>query len=150
MPAAARQGTALLITADHGQVICPPEQRVVFSDHPQLQEMLFMRPLGEPRVVYLYAKHGRTDNIISYVQEHLAHAMVPLRSDAALAAGLFGPPPHAAAAEERAGDVVLIMREGYVFLLPEAVEHANKMPGRHGGMTHAEMQVPIWGFRLDA
>jgi predicted AlkP superfamily pyrophosphatase or phosphodiesterase len=80
MPAAARQGTALLITADHGQVICPPAQRVVFSDHPQLQEMLFMRPLGEPRVVYLYAKHGRTDDIISYVQEHLAHAMVPLRS----------------------------------------------------------------------
>jgi predicted AlkP superfamily pyrophosphatase or phosphodiesterase len=146
---AARKHTVFFIAADHGQVVTPPNQRVHLDDHPQLQQMLMMRPAGEPRTVYLYAKHGRQADIIQYVQEELSQAMVAFRAEEALSAGLFGPQPHAAQTAERVGDVVLTMREGYALLTGPERKKAEKMKGRHGGMTDAEMRVPWLGFRLD-
>ncbi len=149
LSAAARKDTAVFITADHGQVVTPPSQRILLDDHPQLKQMLFMRPSGEPRTAYLYAKHGRQADIMAYIQNHLAHAMVAFPANEALASGLLGPPPHAAQAAERIGDVIVTMRQGYVLLTTKEVKKADKMQGRHGGMTRAEMQVPWLGFRLD-
>lgn len=146
---AARRETAVFLVADHGQVPTPPEQHIFLDDHPQLQEMLFMRPVGEPRVAYLYARHGRQQAIINYINENLSHAMIALSAEAVLQAGLLGPDGAAPVAAERIGDVVAIMRAGYAFLMPHQKEHTSRMLGRHGSMTTAEMMVPWWGFRLD-
>jgi hypothetical protein len=146
---AARQDTAVFLMADHGQVVTPKAQRIHLEDHPQLREMLLMRPAGEPRTAYLYAKHGRQPDILQYINENLSHAMVAFPAETALAAGLLGPQPHAAQAAERVGDVIVTMRQGYVLLTPQEREKADKMQGRHGGMTDAEMRVPWLGFRLD-
>ncbi len=149
LSAAARQGTAVFITADHGQVITPPEQRVHLDDHPKLKQMLLMRPAGEPRTAYLYAKHGRQADILQYIEAELSHAMTAFPADEALAAGLLGPTPHALQTADRVGDVIVTMRQGAVLLTTNEREKADKMQGRHGGMTRAEMQVPWLGFRLD-
>jgi hypothetical protein len=146
---AARRDTAVFIMADHGQVLTPKTQRIHLDQHPRLQEMLLMRPSGEPRTTYLYAKHGRQADIVQYINQELSHAMVAFPAEAALAAGLLGPLPHAAQTAERVGDVIVTMREGYVLLTPPEREKADKMQGRHGGMTEAEMRVPWLGFRLD-
>ena len=144
-----RRDTAVFLMADHGQVVTPKAQRIHLEDHPQLQQMLLMRPAGEPRTAYLYAKHGRQADILQYIHENLSHAMAAFPAEAALAAGLLGPLPHAAQTTERVGDVIVTMRQGYVLLTPPEREKADKMQGRHGGMTAAEMQVPWLGFRLD-
>jgi hypothetical protein len=146
---AARRDTAVFIMADHGQVITPKEQRIYLDEHPRLQEMLLMRPAGEPRTAYLYAKHGRQADIVRYINEELGHAMVAIPAEKALAAELLGPLPHAAQTAGRVGDVIVTMRQGYVLLTPPEREKADKMQGRHGGMTEAEMRVPWLGFRLD-
>ena len=146
---AARRDTAVFIMADHGQVVTPKAQRIHLDEHPRLQEMLLMRPAGEPRTAYLYAKHGRQADILQYIHEELSHAMVAFPAEAALADGLLGPLPHAAQTAERVGDVIVTMRQGYVLLTPPEREKADKMQGRHGGMTEAEMRVPWLGFRLD-
>ncbi|HRQ41224.1 MAG TPA: alkaline phosphatase family protein [Chloroflexota bacterium] len=147
LTAVARQDTLLFVTADHGQVALP--DYIFLEDHPRLQEMLFMRPTGEHRVSYLYAKHGRTEDILHYLHAHLGHALVAMRSAEALAAGLFGPPPHTAVALDRLGDVVVIMRSGYKLLIRAQEKKARLFIGGHGSMTHAEMQSPWLGFRLD-
>jgi predicted AlkP superfamily pyrophosphatase or phosphodiesterase len=146
---AARRETAVIVMADHGQVVTPKAQRIHLEDHPRLQEMLLMRPAGEPRTAYLYAKHGRQADILQYIHEELSHAMVAFPAQTALETGLFGPPPHARQTIERIGDVVVTMRQGYVLLTPPEREKADKMQGRHGGMTEAEMLVPWLAFRLD-
>lgn len=146
---AARRDTAVFLMADHGQVVTPKEQRIYLDEHPRLQEMLLMRPAGEPRTAYLYAKHGRQADILRYLNEELGHALAAFPAEAALAAGLFGPLPHAAPTVERVGDVIVTMRQGYVLLTPPEREKADEMQGRHGGMTEAEMRVPWLGFRLD-
>lgn len=149
LSAAARRDTALFIAADHGQVVSPPEQHVQLEDHPELRQMLLMRPTGEPRVAYLYARQGRQRDVVDYINERLGQAMVAISAEEALDAGLFGPSPHAPATRERLGDVVVIMRQGYILLTAAEKEKAEKMIGRHGGMAAAEMQVPWLGFRLD-
>lgn len=55
----ARNGTALFVTGDHGQVPTPYSQALYLADHPELEKMLLMRPAGEPRTLYLYARQGR-------------------------------------------------------------------------------------------
>lgn len=147
LTAVARQDTLFFITADHGQVALP--DYIFLEDHPRLQEMLLMRPTGEHRVSYLYAKHGRTDDILHYLQTHLSHALVAVRSDEALAAGLFGPAPHTAVALDRLGDITVIMRGGYRLLIRAQEKKARQMIGGHGSMTHAEMLTPWLGYRLD-
>ena len=121
-----------------------------FAHHPELRDLLFMRPTGEARVPYFTAKHGQQTAVLDYLRTHLAAEMVALPSNEALEAGLFGPPPHLPAAVDRLGDVVGIMRSGYAFLSPARPDQAHHMDGRHAGMTAAEMQVPWLGFRLDA
>ncbi|MCL4263796.1 MAG: alkaline phosphatase family protein [Anaerolineae bacterium] len=148
LTAVARQDTLLFITADHGQIALP--DYIFLEDHPRLQEMLFMRPTGEHRVSYLYARHGRTDDILHYLQTHLSHALIALRSDVALAGGLFGPEPHTAVALDRLGDITVIMRGGYRLLTRTQEKKARHMVGGHGSMTPAEMLTPWLGFRLDS
>jgi len=150
LSAAARSDTALFIMADHGQVLCPPEQQIYLEDHPELKRLLLMRPAGEPRTAYLYGRQGCREEIVAYINQHLGEAMVAIMAEKALAAGLLGPEPHAPVADERVGDVIVTMREGYILLTPAEKERAHKMKGRHGGMTHDEMWVPWLGYRLDA
>ena len=58
LPAAAREGTVVIITADHGQVETPPERAVHLKDHPALKEMLLWPPSAEPRASYLHVRRG--------------------------------------------------------------------------------------------
>lgn len=147
---AARAGTALFITGDHGQIPTPSSQALHLADHPELEKMLLMRPAGEPRTLYLYARQGRQEDVVYYLRERLAKSTVALSATAALDAGLFGPTPHAPETERRLGDVVAIMRGGHVLLDPAETESVRKMRGRHGGLSAGEMEIPWLGFRLDS
>ncbi len=148
----ARRGTVLLIYADHGQALTPSTKAIYLEDHPALQNLLLMKPAGEPRVPYLYVRHGCQEAVIEYLNEHLGHALIAWPSAAVLEQGLFGPPPFAPQTAERIGDVVVVCRGGYAFLHTRAAdaERAMSWNGRHGGLTQAEMEVPWLGFRLDA
>ncbi len=146
---AARAGTLFILAADHGQVQCPPSHYIRYADHPRLADMLVMHPTGEPRVVYFHARQGRQQDVIHYLQDQFNHEMLVLSGAEALAAGLLGPQPHSPAAPVRVGDVVGIMQHDYAFMTPQDMAYADRLFGRHGGMTHHEMAVPFLGMRLD-
>jgi hypothetical protein len=146
----ARQGTVLLITADHGQVLTAPELAVGVPTHPELASMLLMRAAGEPRTAYLYARQGAKADLLAYLQGELGDRLAALDAEEALESGLLGPAPHAAQTSERLGDVIAVMRRGHIWLHQTELEKAGGMVGRHGGLTADEMQVPFWGLRLDA
>ncbi|MCA9958403.1 MAG: alkaline phosphatase family protein [Anaerolineales bacterium] len=145
----ARAGTVFLLAADHGQIICPPAHYVHYDDHPQLAEMLLIRPTGEPRLPYFHARQGRQQDVLHYLQDHFAETMLALTGEEALAAGLLGPQPHSSETAVRVGDVVGLMRHDYAFVTAQDLEYADRLYGRHGGMTRLEMQVPFLGMRLD-
>ena len=146
---AARKDTALFVVADHGQVASSPAHCVFLKDHPALERMLFMRPVGEARVPYLFAKHGYQDAVVEYINRELGHAMLAVRGETAVSAGIFGPTPHVETIHERVGDVVVITKTGYVLLVRDEENLQDILVGWHGGMTQAEMEVPWLGYRLD-
>jgi hypothetical protein len=146
---AARRGTVVIITGDHGQVGTPPYQQIVLDDHPSLKDNLLMRPNGEPRTPYLFAKQGKKELVHHYLQEELSREMVSWDSEDALNQGLLGPPPHAQETASRVGDIIATMREGHLLLTKQEKKRASHMQGRHGGLTSEEMEVPWLAFRLD-
>lgn len=135
--------TVLAITADHGAKQTPLARAVRLEQHPGLQQRLLMKPLGEQRLPYLYARQGQADAAREYLQERLSHAFVPLDSEQAR--DLFGPGA-TAATETRWGDLVLVSRQDHV-LYDWDVEPF--MLGHHGGLSPAEMLVPYLVTRLD-
>jgi len=147
LPSKDRDGTLLLITADHGQVYAPPEQATDLTNHPALQDMLAVPQSGDSRAAYLFARHGRADEVRAYFDRHLAGKFVLLNSAEALAAGLFGPGTPATETPFRIGDLLALARG------QNALRRGDKkarMKGRHGGLAAEEMLVPLIGARLDA
>lgn len=146
---AAREGTVILVTGDHGQILAPPEQNIVVEEDPFLAKLLLMRPAGEPRTPFLYAKQGKRKDLLTYLNEGLGHALQAWDSEEAVSQGLFGPEPISGDTTARLGDVVAAMRQGYLLLTAPEVRRIADFKGRHGGMTPPEMEVPWICLRLD-
>lgn len=145
---AAREGTVFLLLADHGQTAAPQGQQLLIESHPEFRRLLLMQPGGDSRTAYLYARQGQQQALLAYLNTHLGHAMVALPAADALAAGLFGPQPHASKTAERVGDVIAIMRDGYMLIPQFNQEFMSRFISMHGGLTADEMLVPFLGWRL--
>jgi len=147
---AARRETAIFITGDHGQVLTSPDRFIEIDEEPGLKELLLMRPNGEPRTPYLFAKQGKKQALISYLQANYGHALQAWDSADVIKSGLLGPGEISDDAAQRLGDVVATMRDRYVMLTAKEVAKVTTFIGRHGGMTADEMEVPWLGFHLES
>jgi hypothetical protein len=129
--------TALLVTADHGQVHVGSATR---SPHPDVQR-LTRTATGEGRFRWLHAKAGAAADLFdAAVAHHAEVAWVRTRAEM-IADGWFGPlvsPPVAA----RYGDVALIPFAPISFDDPMDGS-AHQLVCRHGSLTSAEMLVPL-------
>lgn len=146
----ARAGTALFLVADHGQIVAPQEQHVLVSQHPIIREMQLMRPAGESRVAYVYARQGQADALATYLNTQCDGRLLALSAETVLQSGLFGPEPYAPETRRRIGDLVVMARDRALYVNPdeEPVILGFNMFGHHGGLHPDEMYVPWVGFRL--
>ena len=144
---AQREGTLLLITADHGGVPTPPQAAVRLDKHPGLRDSLTLPPVGESRVPFFYTRPSTLERAQAYVQEHLSSAFSLLTREQVLESGLLGPGDMAAETPFRLGDLIGVARGAHYWAREKA---QIKMLGRHGGLTPQEMLVPLLGVRLDA
>lgn len=144
---AARAGTLLLITADHGHISTPKSEQRYLDQLPQLEKLLGTSVAGEPRHAFLYGAAGKVDELHAAATQLLGDAFVVLKGADALAAGLYG---HPAAlhpeADRRVGDVVLLAR-GNASLWPD--ERQARLLGMHGSLEPEEMLVPLLALRAD-
>ncbi len=136
-------GTTLLVTADHGFVDIPPEHRLDLADHPQLKECLLMPLCGEPRLVYCYVRYEKRQQFERYVRDILIDVCDLYRSADLIAQGIFGlGVPHAELLS-RVGDYTLVMKDNYVLTGRIPGESPLRMVGFHGGLSAAEVHVPL-------
>ncbi|GAB3048131.1 alkaline phosphatase family protein [Sediminivirga luteola] len=135
----------MLLTADHGMVDVPHEDRLDLAAHPDLQAGL-RHTGGEPRAVHLYLRAGAEDDMLAAWRERTAGRAIVLRRADAIGAGLFGPVGERAKA--RMGDLIVIAREGFA-VVDSARDSASSLSllGHHGGLSDAELALPlmIWG-----
>jgi hypothetical protein len=132
---------ALLVTADHGQLNVPYEQRFDITPHQELRDGV-LAVAGEPRVRYLYVADGAVDDVVAAYRSRLGAAAWVLTRDEVIDGGWFGPVP--AAHRGRIGDVVVICLDRAILLAsgwePPAV---GRLIAYHGSVTGAEMTVPL-------
>jgi hypothetical protein len=144
---AQREGTLLLVTADHGGVNTPPRSAIRLDAHPVLRDTLSLPPVGESRVPFLHTRGDTLAQAGDYMRECLGESFVTLTREQVMTSGLLGPGPMYSETRHRLGDLIGVARDGH-YLARE--EHQLKMKGRHGGLSAREMLVPLIGVRLDA
>jgi len=133
--------TALLVTADHGQVHVGPEG---WRSLAPLHDMVDTYA-GDGRFRYLHARAGAAGELCEAARDlHGADAWV-FRREELLDEGWLGPDP-TPATYRRVGDVVLAARTGVGFVDP-TLPYEAKLIAAHGSLTPDEMLVPLLAAR---
>nr|WP_306425255.1 nucleotide pyrophosphatase/phosphodiesterase family protein [Dactylosporangium matsuzakiense] len=133
--------SALIVTADHGQLDVPADRRIDLDLDPRLTEgVAFVA--GEARVRYLHTRPGAEDDVRQTWRTVLADRALVVSREEAVATGWFGPVPESHL--QRIGDVVAVCRDRWV-LLASAHEppRLGNMIAFHGSDTAAEMEIPL-------
>ena len=101
----------LLVTADHGLVATPLEERRLLSELDGVGPLLACPPGGEARHLYLYARHGAKRELLAALEEALGPDFLVVDGREALGAGLYGDPDRLhPEAVDRVGDAVVLAR----------------------------------------
>ncbi|HET7782480.1 MULTISPECIES: alkaline phosphatase family protein [Micrococcaceae] len=146
-------GTTILLTADHGMLDVPEQQRIDFSADPALVEGV-RHTAGEPRMVHLYLETGADgtgpdagarERLLAAWRTRFGTRIWAFTREDAIAAGLFG--PVRPAVEGRIGDVMIAARDELALYDTRRVRPtAMEVVGQHGSLTKAEREVPLLCF----
>lgn len=142
----AREGTVLVVFADHGQVDTPLASGVTLAEHPAWVDMLHILPTGEHRAAYLHCRPGSVDAVREYIESRWPERFHVVSQADVMWSGLLGERLEPRAAS-RLGEWLVLSR-GDAFLWWAPTE--NRMLGRHGSLTAGEMLVPFLAARLEA
>jgi hypothetical protein len=133
--------SALLVTADHGQLNVPVDERIDMAERPELSAGV-IGVAGEPRVRYLYTAEGARDDVLAAWRGVFGERASVLTRDQAVDEGYYGPVPASHAG--RIGDVVVICHGRTISLAggwePPSVA---TLVAYHGALTAAEMEIPL-------
>lgn len=135
-----RQRTLFLLTADHGQVATPPRPEYELRNHPSFTACLTMMPTGENRMPYLFIRPGFEERVQRYIQESWPGQFRLFPSWQILQSELLGNGPIYPPVADRLGDWVVIPQDGAYWWW---ANQENMLLGRHGGLSEAEMLVPL-------
>jgi hypothetical protein len=149
--AALPAGTTVLVTADHGMLDVPEQQRIDYAAEPALIEGV-RHTAGEPRRVHLYLEDGvdasGRERLLDAWRARFGERIWAFTRDDAVAAGLFG--PLRPAVGPRIGDVMIAARDALALYDTRRVRPAAMdVVGQHGSLTKAEREVPLLCFTAE-
>lgn len=130
-------GAALVVTADHGQVEVGPSVEVLGPEVMDGVELL----TGEGRFRWLHARRGAVDDVAAAARACFGDVAWVVTLDEMVDEGWLGGEPVPDVAD-RLGDVALAPFTATSFLDP-ADTGEQRLVGRHGSLTPAEMLVPL-------
>ncbi|MGE5124206.1 MAG: hypothetical protein ACM3H7_06775, partial [Acidobacteriaceae bacterium] len=142
---ASRQGTLLLLTADHGMLPTQKSGLYDLRNHPHLTELLHILPTGEHRLMYLFIRPGKERQVRDYFQQAWPDQFLFIDPQESVARGLFGPGKPHPHLFDRLGDLIAVARkDAYLWW----AEKENPLTGQHGGLSADEMVVPLLSVLL--
>ena len=129
-------GTAVVVTADHGQVHVG--ERLIHL--PAEVTGLVDGQSGEARFRWLHSRPGAASDLLAAAHQAFDHVGWVRSVDEVLSAGWLGDRV-TSTARGRLGDVAVVARDPVAFVDPAEVSSI-ELIGRHGSLTAAEMLVP--------
>ena len=129
-------GTAVVVTADHGQVHVG--ERLIHL--PEEVTGLVDGQSGEARFRWLHSRPGAASDLLAAAHQAFDHVGWVRSVDEVLSAGWLGDRV-TSTARGRLGDVAVVARDPVAFVDPAEVSSI-ELIGRHGSLTAAEMLVP--------
>jgi len=133
--------TLVVITADHGMVDIPHENRIDLVNEPDL--MAGVRHLGgEPRCLQLYTLDGAAADVAQTWRDRVGERASIMTRQRMVEEGWFGPVESRVTG--RIGDVVAVM-DGSFAVVHSGLMRAEivRLLGLHGSTTDAELAVPV-------
>ena len=137
--------TALIVTADHGQIDLQPDRVVYLERDAWLAERLRGPPAGDRLCRTFRVKPSQ----LEAVREHLRRYGDVLDGSDAWEAGLFGGAPASDTFRSRVGDLIVLPHAGSQLCWTFSGKQPSKPHrGSHGGLSHAQMRVPLLTVRV--
>ena len=133
----------LLVSADHGQLDTQPTDAIDLADHPELETHLLLPLCGEPRAAFCYLRSGHADAFRDYCSDVLGERVDLVASAQLVEEGYFGAGRRHPRLFERVGDVCLLPKGNGVIRQWLPFEQPHRQVGVHGGLSAAELQVPL-------
>lgn len=137
----------LCVLADHGLVDVERERCIDLADVPGLMPCLATAPAGDQRQMSCFVRPSKVDTFVQVVERELGDVCVCVPGQALLDAGVFGPGDPHPALESRLGDFVLLCKDDHAIIHTPTGLEPLYMPGSHGGMSAAEIEVPLYTVR---
>lgn len=130
--------TVLLVTADHGMIDLPAENRFDVDAHPRLLDDVTL-VAGEARFRHLYTRSGAEADVAARWADQLGHRAVVRTQDGI--EDWFG--PIAPDVRGRIGDVVVAALGDFAVFSSQEFAIELKLTGFHGSITEAELRIPV-------
>jgi predicted AlkP superfamily pyrophosphatase or phosphodiesterase len=147
------EGTLVLITADHGMAAIDPNRSIYVNElWPEIIDHLAvgadgrpLAPAGSSRDLFLHTAPGSHDHVRSRLQT-LLEGRAEVRSAVELIQeGVFGPTV-SDRLRDRVGDVVALPFPGEAVYWADPPRFTQPYYGQHGGLSAAEMEIPLVAF----
>lgn len=136
-------GALLLITADHGLIDTDEQHTLYVHDHPVIADALTLPLCGEPRTAFCYLRPRHQLHFLDYVRHELGDCCEVVESESLIEQGFFGRGEAHPELSSRVGDYTLLMKENYIIRHRLPFEQSYTQIGVHGGLSRAEMRVPL-------
>ena len=148
-----KQGNTLfMLTADHGQIAVRPSETCYLNRHiPGIAAYLqtnrrgqLLVPGGSARDMFLYVKPERLDETITLLQRSLDDIASVHRVQDYIDQGYFGTTQPSREFMARVGNVLILPAPSQTVWWHEYGKFAMNFAGHHGGLTPAEMEIPLF------
>jgi hypothetical protein len=133
----------LVVTADHGMVTVPAENKIDFDsgDEPALRAGVRLLG-GDARSRHVYVSPGAATDVLAAWRERLDGLAWVRSREEAIEAGWFGPVRDSETLR-RIGDVVVAMRGESAVVRSRAEKFLTMLVGQHGSLTAVEQEIPL-------
>ena len=132
--------TALYVTADHGMVDVPPEDRVDVDEVTELWQGVELLG-GEGRARHVYTQPGAAADVLAAWHEILGPRAWVVSREEAIKDGWFGPVDPAMTA--RIGDVIAAPAGNWAIVATQSEPRESMLVGMHGSLAPADQLVPL-------
>ena len=143
--AAALPGKArLVMTADHGHLDAPEDKRHALDASDEIIRLCNGTPTGDFRAVYAHVAHEDMDAFRRLIHRRFGDDFIVLTAREVERIGLFGLSALSDKTRGRMGNALVLSTGGAVLDYRAALgEDAHPMVSHHGGLTPAEMRIPL-------